>query len=144
MATADELKAYLTKRGFNVSVDATGATYQIVIHTKTADDIAKMLALINEPGRFIITSEMGDILPYVDKALNISKLGENLAKLEESMRGNMEKLTNTDSENKRQAEESISSLTNKFDSLEDKVKLLVEKMSYIEQQPWWKRFLGVK
>lgn len=144
MPTADELKAYLAKRGIPVDVQVAESTYKIAITSKSVEDVAGLLASINEPGRFIISVKLGDVIPLIGDTLGVSKLIESVDRLEESMRGNAEKLTATDTENKRQSEESISSLTHKVEVLNEEVRLLIDKLSYIEMQPWWKRFLGVK
>ena len=60
------------------------------------------------------------------------------------MHRNTDTLSATDVENKRQYSESLQSLSKRFDNLEVSVNKLVDDMSYIKQQPWWKRFLGVK
>ena len=144
MATADELKTFLEKRGFHVEVEKVASTFLIDITSKSVKDIQKILAEVNEPGRFIVAVKLSDTVPIIGEVLGIVKLKQDVAKLEEDMSRNTDNLTKTDDENKRQSEESLSSLRNKLDSLEEKVDTLVDKMSYIETQPWWKRFLGVK
>lgn len=155
MATPDELKSFIAKRGFDVDVVQKSGSYIISIHSKTADDVASLLASIGEPGRFIVTVKLDDIIPTIGNILNVPKLKEDTDKLsnsifklktqlEEDMHGNMKRLSETDAENKRQVDESLSLHTKRLDAVENKASALSDDMKYVKQQPWWKRFLGVK
>ena len=144
MATANELKAYLSKRGLDVDVDKVGDTYLVSITSKKVDDVVNLLATIHEPGRFIVAVKLDDIIPVIGDILGIVKLRQSLESytinndkrfldLEELMRGNSRSLSETDDILKERATD-----------LEEQTKQLIEDMSVIKKQPWWKRFLGVK
>jgi hypothetical protein len=151
MSTANELKTYLSKRGIDVDVDKVGDTYLVSITSKKVDDVVNLLATIHEPGRFIVAVKLDDIIPVIGDILGIVKLKQdfdNHAKnsvkmfldLEELMRGNSAKLVETDDELKKRDGD----LDKRATDLEEQTKQLIEDMSVIKKQPWWKRFLGVK
>ena len=159
MATADELRQFLLKRGYLVDIDKReNNTYIISIRSKKVEDVTNLLASINEPGRFVVAVKLEDIIPIIGEILGVDKLRKDILTLEADMHRNSDRLSNTDDENKRQAEESLSAHTRKIDSLKEMLESLehkidsqkhdtdslIEDMTYIKRQPWWKRFLGVK
>jgi len=151
MATADEFNTFLSKRGYHVDVAKTGDTYIVSIQSRTVDEVTNLIASIGEPGRFVVAVKLEDIIPTIGNILGIVKLKDDVIhlrdyaeSLEENMHRNTDTLSATDVENKRQYSESLQSLSKRFDNLEVSVNKLVDDISYIKQQPWWKRFLGVK
>ena len=54
MATAEELKIYLNKRGFVVDITEDGMLRQITLLNGDVSALAEALGMIKEPGQFVI------------------------------------------------------------------------------------------
>jgi hypothetical protein len=126
MATAVELKAFLTKRGFDVEVEKDQLTYTIKVHSKSVEDIGKLLAQIAEPGRFVVSAELQDITDLlVERSKILPRIDALSKELEDKMTRNMGMLIQTDDELRKQSTDSISGvkalladISNKVDSIQ--------------------------
>jgi hypothetical protein len=145
MSTVDELKAYLAKRGYDVDVTKSdGNTYLVSVTSKKVEDIVSLIATIHEPGRFIVSVKLDDIIPFIGDILGIVKLSKRIDDLEESMSRNTENLTRTDDKFKEHIMDSANNLNDSINDISKTVDGITDDMGYIKKQPWWKRFLGVK
>ena len=134
MATTDELKQFLAKRGFDAEVVRTGGTFVISLQSKKIDDVLNLLASINEPGRFVVAVKLGDVVPAIGELLGVFKLGEDLDNLGTELR-----------DKDKSIEDKLNDLIEvRLKKDEDTIQSLADDMKYIKSQSWWKRFLGVK
>jgi len=144
MAEAENIRLFLAKRGYDTKVEKSGANYTIGIRAKSIEEVSKLLATIGEPGRFIVSVELSDLIGVLSDSFGLRDITKGIADLEVTMSNNVRMLTETDDTLKRQSEESISSLTVKIENLTKVVSDLVADMQYVKSLPWWKRLLGVR
>lgn len=151
MATADELRTFLEKRGYPTSVTKNESNFLIEVTAKTVGEVAQLLTTINEPGRFIVTLKLADSAPLIASLVGVPELREQIklmgsliTNLESEMRGNVEKLNKTDDQLKKDSQESIKVVLGKVNEVDSVVKANSDDLKIIKAQPWWKRFLGVK
>ena len=67
MATAEELNAFLEKRGYSASVEKQGNTFIVGVRCRTVSEVASLLASIDEPGRFVVSIQFSDILELLTR-----------------------------------------------------------------------------
>jgi len=156
VATAEELQKFLSKRGFDVDVAKDGATYSIKVRAKTASEVSKVLAQIDEPGRFVIDADLMDITDIlVEKSgllALISDLTVEVGEWKDKMTRNMDSLTETDDKLREQSTDSISGLKEiikeqdkKIATLIDVVEALTERAVIQDNKPsFLKRLIGRK
>jgi len=65
MATAEEIKTYLAKRGYDAEVSEKGDSYLIALRSRSVDQVADILATIHEGKRFIVTTYHPDIVELI-------------------------------------------------------------------------------
>ena len=142
MAEANELKQFLSKRGYDVEVDKPdGQTFIVSLHCRTVDEIKTLLASIEEPGRFVISVQFSDIKNLlledsgIPEAINIFR--SNLEDVRKEMAGNVKKLQETDTQLKKDSELSIGGL---WDKIEELKRELNERLAKLEKTPWWKKW----
>lgn len=141
MATAENIKAFLKKRGFDAEVEKLkdDRTFIIGLSCKTVKEVSNVMAQIEEPGRFIISVQLSDIFGLLSDALNLS----SLASKEELMKQS-QALTNTDDELKKQSESSISGLWTLIKTLESEIKTRLDniegRIDILESKPWWRKW----
>lgn len=130
MATAEELQKFLSKRGFDVDVAKDGATYSIKVRAKTASEVSKVLAQIDEPGRFVIDADLMDITDIlVEKSgllALISDLTVEVGEWKDKMTRNMDSLTETDDKLREQSTDSISGLKEIIKEQDKKIATLID------------------
>lgn len=147
MATAEELKAFLAKRGYKADVIKDSNNYHISIRCTDIEAAAKLMFQINEPGRFVIDLSPADAASYIAGLLGIDKLKVDMESLVEDvnlMTKNMNNLENTDDSLRQQSTDSISSVKEMIRTLDDKVTKMQEsfdkRIAEMESKPWWKKW----
>ena len=135
MATTKELQAFLKKRGYDTTVEKENDTYIVGIHSQTVEDVAKLLASIDEPGRYVISVQFSDILDLLMNSARteIANFSGSLATIRESMDIGYDKLSQADGRLREQSMLSTHGVTSLIKDLTDRVAEL-EKPKH-----WWKR-----
>ena len=135
MATAKELQAFLLKRGYDTTVEKDNDTYIVGIRSQTVEDVAKLLASIDEPGRYVISVQFSDILDLLMNSTRteIANFSGSLATIRESMDNGYEKLSQADGRLREQGMLSTHGITELIKALTDRVAEL-EKPKH-----WWNR-----
>ena len=78
-----------------LQIEKVDNTFTIGISCKTVDEVAKVLANIEEPGRFIVSVHLNDIADLRSDIFNISGINLNILDLEDKVAGNSKKITET-------------------------------------------------
>ena len=153
MATAENLKKFLTKRGLGVDVTKNEATdtFSVKVKCTTVEEISNILAQIEEKGRFIISIQLEDItellvtssgIPERLKGLEdtIFTLAKRQIDLGEEMTKNMKNLQETDVSLERQSKSSISAILDELEKLTIVIEGLDNRIQVLEKKPWWKKW----
>lgn len=141
MATAEDMKRYISKRGFSVEVDKPkdGQTFVIGLRCKTVDEVKNLLATIEEPGRFVVSVQFSDVVELVAEKSGLRSDVERIDSVLEEIMSNVQKLQETDETLKAQSEESFSGLRKKIEELCSELDMRIAKL---EATPWWKKWRG--
>lgn len=133
MATEKELKRYLAKRGYDTEVTKpTPNTWIVGLHCKTVEEVQKLLAGIEEPGRFIVSVQFTDV---VDELIKRSGLPTRIEELRDEMATNTKRLQETDDSLRKQSEMSLGGL---WDKIEKANRDITDRLDKLEKAPWWK------
>lgn len=84
MATAEELKAFLKKRGYDAEAEVVeSGNYRISLYCKSAEDATLIFSEIREPGRFVISVKLADAFDLIEQGLRLGeRLGEIIAEFD--------------------------------------------------------------
>ncbi len=133
MATEDEMKRYLAKRGYDAEVSKPSEnTWLVGLHCKTVEEVQQLLANIAEPGRFVVSVQFTDI---VDELIHRSGLPMQIEELRSDMNRNTQKIEDTDASLRKDSEMSLGGL---WDKIEKANKDITDRLDELEKAPWWK------
>ena len=166
MATAEGLKAFLAKRGYRADVsEESPSTWLISLRSDTVEEVSKLLVNIGEPGRFIVSVKLADLvgvlsteldLPTIIQAINglkttVGMLEKDMSKNTDSIRANGDELakqaTVTVAQQKdaiadinRQLDKLTAAMMTNFGELNEQVGSLATRVQQLESRPWYKRW----
>jgi len=73
-ASAEEIKAFLAKRGYEAEVKAVKpGNFQVSLHCKSVDEVAGLFAGISEGSRFIVSVHHPDIIELVEAGAHLGE-----------------------------------------------------------------------
>ena len=135
MATAQELQVFLKKRGYSTSVMKEDDTYIIGIRSQTVEEVAKLLASVGEPGRYVVSVQLSDIIDFLVNTTHgeISNFSGNIATVRELVENTSNKLMLANSRTHDLHVLAIRNVTNLIDGLTNRIEKLEN------PKHWWKR-----
>jgi len=134
MATTKELQAFLKKRGYETTVEKEDETYVVSIRSQTVDEVAKLLASIDEPGRFVVSVQLSDILDLLKNSTRseIADFSNSLATLRELVDNTARKFESSNNITRERVVVSEHKMVSIITGLDDRI-------TKLETKRWWKR-----
>lgn len=133
--TSEQIKAFLKKRGYEAEAQViSGDTYLISLHVNSVDEVAKVFANISEPGRFIVSVHLDDILKILVDDSGISSELRQLKTADVMMLSQAETYANS----KVSALEAV--LKQRIREQLEQNALLAKDIAIVKKTPWWKKW----
>lgn len=155
MAAAEELRTFLSKRGYDVEVEKKGNAFLVSLHVKSVDEVADLFMEIREPGRFVIAVHHPDIAELV---MDAGHIPEQFEEVKEEIR--KESVTRIEAfselatltqkgfeELKLENRVALSELEASLNDVQGSLSTVIEtalgivnkRLALLERKPWWKR-----
>lgn len=140
MPTAENLTAFLKKRGYQAEVirkppeGTFPDTYFISLHIKELDDVEALLGSITQAGRFVVTLYHQDIIELLNKELSIGQTATELGELRKDFTEFTEKFAET-------TQPALSQVEDEVEQLWETIKVNVKDIETLKK-PWYKKLVG--
>lgn len=146
-ASAENLRTFLAKRGYDTDVDRNpdNNTFTIGIRCQTAEEVARLLAQIDEPGRFVVSVQLTDIAdillePAMSAIQHIQDELNGLTKAQEEATMDRQNLRNTQDDAENHSRKTLEGISQRIDRLERIILGLRDILDTVNKRPWWKKW----